>query len=233
MRFNDDNINDILDKYKEEAREEFILKVYKLYFENATEEYRPYSAFDKDLLDEIFVNSTFSSLINEDLHYVLDKYPEYWAFHIIKEVNNTVDFDELRKMEIEKMSFKILEELSSSHIYILRAATINIGNYIEPKYVKRKKELVKNIGLKSITEQHTNKLAEKIIKYMSKEHPSKNKLPTNILAKEIAMYDTSTNEYGFILPVLEEGNMLNNIEYDLQVAFAKLPTSTRTVVTCQ
>lgn len=94
MRFNNDNINDLLDKYKDEAKKEFISNVYSLYFENATEEYQSYSTFDKDLLDEIFVNSTFSSLINEDLHYVLDKCPEYWAIHIIKEINNTVDFDE-------------------------------------------------------------------------------------------------------------------------------------------
>lgn len=81
------------------AKDDFILEVKRLYVEYAKYEFQYYKSFTDDVLNKLFLKSTFFDLVNKDLYYVLSKGVNHWANHIVQEIQSKVDFKDLREQE--------------------------------------------------------------------------------------------------------------------------------------
>lgn len=98
MRFNEDEVSRIIDKYTLEIKEKFINEVKEEFLKLAAIQFKEYEEFkDNDLLDLIFKNSIFMNLLTENFNFVYEESVQYWSNHIIQEIKKVVDFDKLSK----------------------------------------------------------------------------------------------------------------------------------------
>jgi hypothetical protein len=81
----------------EAAASEFVKKVKENFLKKAGVKYKNYQIFhDEKLLLEIFNTSTFQTLMKDSADFVMEYDENYWAEHIMDEIEKIVDFDALK-----------------------------------------------------------------------------------------------------------------------------------------
>lgn len=109
-------LNCLESDYEDEVKHRF-LDVAKI-------KYKEYSLINNDLLNDLFYHSAFYNLLKEDSEYTYNKTSYYWANHIIKEIDNALDFKALENYEIEQSMQNI-----KSQVDILKIAIGSAGYY--------------------------------------------------------------------------------------------------------
>ena len=201
MRFDKDEVNDLLNEYIFIAIENFKSNVQNHFLHAAKIEYSRYSSFTDTLLEEIYQQSIFNELIMSDANYVLEKSPEYWANHIIQEVNSNVDFQMLEIIELEEKIEISLEEIEVELVNF-KYLESQIKKYSNRRnkqlsYLKHKKDFLAFNGINSnITD------AYKALKTFLMQGFERNYLVSGIIENEV------------LDSLKKQNGMLENADYD-------------------
>lgn len=152
-RFDKEDFNEELDRIYEIVQAEYINDIKEGFLEKAQKEYNKYKLFnDTDLLLNLFNSSIFKSLIEEDLVLVMDYDVNYWVEHIIDEINQMVDFKALEVKELDKEIHELLQSIVIEVVHeekVFDNDNYFDRNFVEHKYVKRKKKFIREQRLSS------------------------------------------------------------------------------------
>lgn len=196
MRFSEEELEVLVDEYLEKAKREYIDEVESIFLNIAANKYVKYKTFNNAVLNELFKGSKFNQFIDDNVDYVMNRYPEYWAKYIINEIDSVVYFKELNAIEIHNVRSLVKTDLQEITIPVNETVSIREmylrRKFVQVKYVKRKKKFLTAIGLTPVKSNVTIKLFKELLVVLNENYS--NQLANSILEKEVTLNKTISNE---------------------------------------